>query len=201
MRPEYRKKPVHARLASLAAVPMLGAALLAGCAPGGDLKPLPDVATGAYKLGPGDQVRVITFGDADLSGEFRVSDSGRIDLPLVGAFPATGLTTVEVEAEVTQSLRQRKILNDPHVSIEIQAYRPVFVLGEVRTPGQYPYQPGMTVLTAVAVAGGYTYRAFESYAAVVRNTDGAGAKAAEGTAKPNAFVQPGDVIQVYERHF
>jgi polysaccharide export outer membrane protein len=198
MRPHLCARLTHTRFTTLAAVPLLVTALLGGCAPGGDLPMLKDAPVTSYKLGPGDQVRVITFGDTDLSGEFRISDSGRIDLPLVGGFPAAGMTTPEVETEIADTLRQRKILNDPHVSLEVIAYRPVFVLGEVRTPGQFPYQPGMTVLTAVAVAGGFTYRAFEQYALVVRTADG---HSTEGLAKPQEFVQPGDVIQIYERHF
>ena len=198
MRPLTRPRRSRTRFAGLATIPMLAAAMLSGCAPGGDLPMLKDAAMTNYTLGPGDQVRVITFGDTDLSGEFRVSDSGRIDLPLVGGFPAAGMSTSQVETEIADSLKQRKILNDPHVSLEVIAYRPVFVLGEVRLPGQFPYQPGMTVLTAVAVAGGFTYRAFQEYSLVVRTADG---HSTEGLAKPQAFVQPGDVIQIYERHF
>ena len=89
-------------------------------------------------------------------------------------------------------------MRNPSVAVEVIAYRPIYVLGEVNKPGQYAYQPGMTVVTAVAVAGGFTYRAVEGYAAVVRTVEG---KAIEGRASRQAFVQPGDVITVFERRF
>ena len=90
------------------------------------------------------------------------------------------------------------LVRNPSVAVEIIAYRPIYVLGEVNKPGQYPYQPGMTVVTAVAVAGGFTYRAVQSYASVVRTSDGA---AMEGRATRQDFVRPGDVITVFERRF
>jgi len=111
---------------------------------------------------------------------------------------AAGLTSTELEAAVAAALRRGKLVHNPSVAVEIIAYRPIYVLGEVNRPGQYPYQPGMTVVTAVAVAGGFTYRAVEGYAAIVRSTEG---KAMEGKATRQTFVQPGDVITVLERRF
>jgi len=174
--------------------------LVAGCsAPGADLPPIPNPPPGAaYLLGPGDQIRIITFGEEQLTGEFRVSDSGTIALPLIGSIPASGRTTKDIEAEITQALKQGKLFRDPSVSVEITAYRPIFILGEVSKPGQFPYQPGMTVLTAVTVAGGFTYRAVKDTASIVRTEDG---KAVEGRAGRMTFVQPGDVITIYERVF
>ena len=173
--------------------------LLAGCGgPGSDLAPLAPGAPGAYALAPGDQVRIITFGEDALTGEFRVNDSGVIALPLVGAVKAAGKTPAELEQSVAAALRQARLLGQPSVTIEIVSYRPIYVLGEVNKPGQYAYQPGMTVVTAVAVAGGFTYRAIEGYASVVRTMGG---KAIEGRASRQAFVQPGDVITVFERRF
>jgi polysaccharide export outer membrane protein len=89
-------------------------------------------------------------------------------------------------------------MRDPSVAVQVLAYRPIFVLGEVSKPGQYPYQPGMTMLTAVAAAGGFTYRAVEDYAADIRTQDG---KVTEGNVTPEAFLAPGDVIKVYMRRF
>ncbi|MBN8925154.1 MAG: exopolysaccharide biosynthesis protein [Rhodospirillales bacterium 69-11] len=181
---------------------LAGAALilvLTGCAPGRDLPPLPPApAATDYHLGPGDAVRLITFGEEQLTGEFRVSDGGTIALPLVGTVRAAGLTPVELERAVADALKRGNVLRNPSVSAEVIAYRPIFVLGEVNRPGQYPYQPGMTVVTAVAVAGGFTYRAVEGYASVLRTTDGT---AVEGRAPRQAFVQPGDVVTVFERRF
>ncbi len=172
--------------------------LLAGCAPGRDLAPLPDYQAQAYRLGGGDQVRIITFGEDQLTGEFRVDDQGRIAMPLLGGIEATGLTPQQLEATVAAGLKRRNLLRDASVSVEVLAYRPIFVLGEVAKPGQYPYQPGMTVLTSVAVAGGFTYRGYQDHVSVIRTTGGV---ATEGRALPSAFVAPGDVIKVFERRF
>jgi polysaccharide export outer membrane protein len=169
-----------------------------GCAPGRGLPDLPPAAPGAYRLGPGDVVRLITFGEDSLTGEFRVSDSGLIALPLIGGMRASGLSPDVLATRVGEALVKANLLRAPSVSAEVIAYRPIFVLGEVSKPGQYPYQPGMTVVTAAAVAGGFTYRAIENYASVVRTLDGV---AIEGKATRQSFVQPGDVITVFERRF
>ncbi len=171
---------------------------LAACAPGRGLPSLPPATTDGYRLGPGDGVRLITFGEEALTGEFHVNDSGSIAVPLIGTVRAAGLTTHQLEAAVTAALKKADLLRNPSVVAEIIAYRPIFVLGEVNKPGQYPYQPGMTVVTAAAVAGGFTYRAVQDYAAVVRTREGG---AEEGKAMRQAFVQPGDVITICERRF
>jgi polysaccharide export outer membrane protein len=173
--------------------------LLAGaCAPGRGLPDLPPAKPGAYRLGPGDVVRVITFGEDATTGEFRVDDSGAVALPLVGAIQASGISTQDLASRVAAALQQKNMLRAPSVVAEVTAYRPIFVLGEVSKPGQYAYQPGMTVVTAAAVAGGFTYRAIEDYAAVVRTLDGV---VSEGKANRQSFVQPGDVITIFERRF
>jgi polysaccharide export outer membrane protein len=173
--------------------------LLAGCSgPGADLAPLPPPESTDYHLGPGDQLRVITFGDEPLTGEFRVNDSGNIALPLLGSVHAAGLTSGGLEQAVADALQRANLMRQPSVSVEIIAYRPIFVLGEVNHPGQFPYQPGMTVVSAVAVAGGFTYRATDDYASIVRSIDG---KAVEGKALRQDYVQPGDVITIFERRF
>jgi polysaccharide biosynthesis/export protein len=99
---------------------------------------------------------------------------------------------------VAAALRRGNLVRDPSVAVEVIAYRPIYVLGEVNKPGQYPYQPGMTVVTAVAVGGGFTYRAIEDYAAVVCTVDG---DAIEGRASRQSYVLPGDVITIFERRF
>lgn len=168
------------------------------CSPGADLPLLPVVPLAAYRLGNGDLVRIITFGEQQLTGEFRVSDNGNIAVPLLGNVMAAGLTPSGLEAEIARELRQRNLFRDPSVSVEVVAYRPIFVLGQVNRPGQFPYQPGMTVLTAVAIAGGFTYRAVEHYASIVRTT---GDQAVEGKVMRQSLVQPGDVVTVFERRF
>ena len=169
-----------------------------GCAEGGNLAPLPDEASSAYHLGPGDEIRVITVGEDTLSGDFHISDAGNIALPMLGTVAAAGKTTTQLSDSIGMEAKSHSILNDPSVSVEVTNYRPIFVLGEVAKPGQYPYQPGMTVLTAVSVAGGFTYRAVENYASIVRND---GKTSVEGKVLRQSFVKPGDVLTVYERHF
>lgn len=179
---------------------VLGLTLLAAasCAPGGDLPPLPPLSDAAYRLGPGDQVRIITFGEQQLTGDFKVSDSGVIALPLLGPIQASGLTSRQLADVIAVELKRRKLFRDPSVVVEISAYRPIFILGEVSKPGQYPYQPGMTVLTAVAVAGGFTYRAVQDDASVLRSNGG---KPEEGLATGATLLQPGDVVTIFERRF
>jgi polysaccharide export outer membrane protein len=172
--------------------------LVSACAPGRGLPDLPPASPGAYRLGPGDVVRVITFGEDSTTGEFRVNDSGAIALPLIGTVLATGLSAEALSTRISESLQRANLLRSPSVVAEVSAYRPIFVLGEVNKPGQYPYMPGMTVVTAAAVAGGFTYRAIDAYAAVVRTLDGV---AIEGKATRQSFVQPGDVITILERRF
>ncbi len=182
---------------ALAAVLAAGAG---GCSTlfGPELPPVPATAGGDYLLGRGDQVRIITFGEEQLTGEFRVNAAGEIALPLVGSVKAEGQTPKQLETAVATTLRRANLFKNPSVSVEVIAYRPIFILGEVARPGQYPYQPGMTVVTAVAVAGGYTYRAVQDRATIVRTV---GYKAIEGAADRQTFVEPGDVITVPERHF
>jgi polysaccharide export outer membrane protein len=172
--------------------------LLTACAPGADLPPIAEYSSAGYKLGSGDQIRIITFGEDQLTGDFRVDDRGDIALPLLGTVKATGKTSEDLSSMLSSELRRRKLLQDPSVAVEVVAYRPIFVLGEVAKPGQYPFQPGMTMLTTVAVAGGFTYRAVQDYASVVRTTD---SQAVAGKVTPLSFVAPGDVINVFERRF
>jgi polysaccharide export outer membrane protein len=185
--------------AVLATSLLLGAAGIAACSgPSSSLPPLPTADAATYRLGPGDQVRVITFQDEQLTGEFRVNDNGTLALPLLGSIQAAGLTTSELASSVAQELQRRNLFKDPSVSVEVVNYRPIFILGEVNRPGQYPYQPGMTVVSAVAIAGGFTYRAVEDQVSIVRNTSG---KSVEGRAGRETTLRPGDVITVYERSF
>ena len=172
--------------------------VLAACSPGRDLQPIPAYQAGAYRLGVGDLLRVLTFGEDQLTGEFRVNDQGNIAMPLIGALPATGRSPRELEIDIGRALTKGDFLKNPHVTVEVIAYRPIFVLGEVAKPGQYAYQPGMTFLTAVAVAGGFTYRAVEDYGEAVRTSKGV---ATTGRVSTDTFLAPGDVIRVLERYF
>jgi polysaccharide export outer membrane protein len=199
-RPAHPQKedPIVRRFLSLLSIVLPLSGLLSGCAPGDDLPPLPPLAAREYRLAPGDVVRIITYGEDPLTGEFRVNDQGTVALPLAGPVHAAGLTARDLEIAVATALKQGDMLRQPLVSVEVATYRPIYVLGEVNKPGQYPYQPGMTVVSAAAVAGGFTYRAVEDYASVVRTTEG---ESVEGKASRQALVQPGDVITVFERSF
>lgn len=179
---------------------MMGAigGLLAGCAPGSGLKPVPPYDPHQYRLGVDDEIRVMTYEQDQFTSDFRVDSAGRVAFPVAGSLQAAGLTTEEFAAEVTKALQAAHMLREPSVSVEITAYRLVSVLGEVAKPGQYPYQPGMTLLTAVAAGGGFTYRALESRAYVARQEGG---HTVVGYLKPYDYVKPGDVIKIYERHF
>lgn len=172
--------------------------LVTACAPGANLPPIGEYQSQGYRLGSGDQVRIITFGEDQLTGDFRVDDRGNIALPLLGNVKAEGTTPEQLGTNVGAELKRRKLLQDPSVSVEVVAFRPVFVLGEVAKPGQYPFQPGMTMLTTVAVAGGFTYRGVQDYASVVRTSNH---NAVEGKITPLSFIAPGDVINVFERRF
>lgn len=171
---------------------------LAGCAQGGDLPVLASARSASYLLGIGDQVRVVTYGDEQLSDDYRVGDDGTIAVPLLGAMRAAGLSAGALGTSIAAALREHKVLRDASVTVEITAYRPIFVLGEVVRPGPYPFQPGMTMLTAATVAGGFTYRAVQDHAMVIRLD---GQRTIEGRVLPGAFLQPGDVMKVYERYF
>jgi polysaccharide export outer membrane protein len=179
-------------------VPGLILLVLAACSPGGDLAPIPEAPVSAYHLGVDDQVRVITFGEEQLTGTFRVNDSGLIAIPLLGAVKAQGLTSAQLAEEIASELKRKQLLRDPSVAVEISQYRPIFILGEVKNPGQYPYAPGMTMLTAVSVAGGFTYRGVKDYGSVIRLENG---RPQEGIISRQGIVQPGDVITIYERTF
>lgn len=172
--------------------------LAAACSRVKDLPPLPVDDDDSYRLGVSDQVRVLTFGEESLSDIFRVNDAGNVALPLLGPVKARGLTTDELSRRIAEDLSRRGFIRDASVSVEVVEYRPVFVLGEVNRPGQYPYQPGMTVLSVAAVAGGFTYRAVQDQAAVVRLVGG---QPVEGRATPLTVLRPGDVVTVYERRF
>ncbi len=196
-----RKLPAALPRAWRAAFAFAGVLILtlAACTNQGEgLPPIPDTDATVYRLGSGDRVRIITFGDQDLSGQFRLDSAGLITLPLLGSVHAGGMTETELQTAIADQLIKLNIFKKPSVSIEILDYRPIFVLGEVAKPGEYPYQPGMTVLTAVAVAGGFTYRAVQDKFSIVRSTDG---QKMEGVAKRQTTVAPGDVIDVFERSF
>jgi protein involved in polysaccharide export with SLBB domain len=149
----------------------------------------------SYRLDAGDKVRITVFNEENLSGEFEIDGRGALAYPLVGTIAAQGLTPRELEQALVTKLNQG-YLRDPSVSVEVLSYRPFYILGEVRTPGSYPYVNDMTVLNAVALAGGYTYRARTSSAVIKRSGSDT-----EETVDPTTQVFPGDMITIKERYF
>lgn len=155
-----------------------------------------DQSSLSYRLGAGDKLRVGVFGEPDLSGEFDVPGNGNVSLPLIGQVKATGLTLSEFEGEIREKL-QEGYLTNPKVTVEVLNYRPFYIIGEVGKPGEYPYTDGMTVLNAVAVAGGFTYRANDSQVYITRN----GGEEVAYQVGRSIRVLPGDIVRVPERFF
>ena len=150
-----------------------------------------------YRLGSGDKIRVITFGDTSLSGEFTISGSGKLAFPLVGDLPAAGLSVPELQQKITAALADGYI-NNPRVSVEVLTYRPFYILGEVNKPGEYPYTAGLTVLNAVATANGFTYRANLRQVFIKR----ANSTQEEGfPLTSDTKVAPGDTVRIAPRYF
>jgi protein involved in polysaccharide export with SLBB domain len=151
----------------------------------------------AYKLGTGDKVRVTVFNEKDLSGDFDVNDQGLVALPLIGQVQVGGLTLSQAQDLITQKYGKDYLVN-PRVNVEVLNYRPFFILGEVKNPGSYPYVNGMTVVNAVALAGGYTPRANKNHIVIKRAT---APTAGEQEVQEDGAVLPGDIIRVPERFF
>lgn len=173
-------------------------AVSAGAASAERLPPLPAMPPSAYRLGPGDEVRVTVFGLDAANNSYVVGDTGMIAVPLLPPIPAAGKSADELQALLVDQLKARELVKSPSVSVQIQKYRPFFILGEVQKPGQYPFVPGMSVLTAASIAGGYTFRADTKRAVVVRSVNGESIK---GRAAPETLVQPGDTIRIPESWF
>jgi polysaccharide export outer membrane protein len=159
--------------------------------------PLPLAAAGPYRLDPGDTVRLIVYNQQSLSTDYVVGNDGMISVPMIGQVKASTRTVQELQQDIYNRLNNGILVN-PGVSVELSQARPVSVLGEVNRPGQYPYQSQMSVLGAVAAAGGFTVRADQGYVVISRSAQG---QSLQGSAKPLDGVQPGDVIMVHERFF
>lgn len=150
-----------------------------------------------YRLDSGDKVRVTVFEQEGLTNTYAVDKSGYVAMPLVGAMPARGQTAAELEAAIATKLRDG-FLRDPDISVEVETYRPFFIMGEVTQGGQYAYVPGMTVQNAIAAAGGFTARAEQKTVDLTRQVNG---KVATGRVLISDPVQPGDTVFVRERWF
>lgn len=154
-------------------------------------------SSGTYVLGPTDRVRVKVYGEPDVAGEYEVDAGGYVSVPLAGRIKAAGLTTRQLEGSITSAL-SKGIVRDPRVNVEIALYRPFYILGEVKKSGEYPYRVGMTVLDAIASAGGFTYRANENKVYLRRS--GSTVEEIYPLDAP-VLVFPGDNIRISERYF
>ena len=157
----------------------------------------PTSAAASYVLGPNDRVRLKVYGEPDIAGEYEVDNNGNVSIPLAGHIRAAGLTTRQLERSIASAL-SKGIVRDPRVNVEIALYRPYYILGEVKKGGEYPYRLGLTVMDAVASAGGFTYRANENKIYLRRS--GAGAEEIYALDAP-VPVFPGDNIRIPERYF
>ena len=151
----------------------------------------------AYHLDAGDKLRVVVYGQEGLTNTYAIDAAGSITMPLIGAVAARGRTPAGLAAEITAKLRNGYI-RDPSVAVEIESYRPFFILGEVAAPGQYPYVPNMTVESAVAIAGGFTPRAKRNMVTVT-HTDAGGS--GRYVVPMGTSLSPGDTVFVGERWF
>lgn len=186
-------------------MPLLAAVsfVLAACASGPAPAPAGPSTTATtstntvYQLGTGDQIRISVFGQPDLSGEFVVDGTGSIAMPLIGTIQARGKSTSELEQTIYDRLTDGYV-RDPQVSAEVINYRPFYILGEVANPGEYPYTNNLSVLNAVASAGGFTYRA-NKRVVFIKSVDAN--QEVSVTLDSTATVQPGDTIRIGERIF
>jgi polysaccharide export outer membrane protein len=152
---------------------------------------------GPYTLDSGDKLRIVVFGQDAISNNYTVDAQGQVMLPLVGGVEARGLTTAQLAGAITGRLKSG-FVRDPSVAVEIETYRPFFVLGEVTFPGQYPYVPNMTVENAIAIAGGFTPRASKDKVTITRKVQGVPAR----TTLPLRYpIRPGDTVEISERWF
>ncbi len=189
------KRPGIARALML----MLGCGLLAACSAGlANLPPLASAASAEYLLQPGDELQVSVQNVSDASGTYVIDGNGSISLPLLQDVQVAGLSLRASERAIADGYLRRGLLNNPVVSVQPATLRPFYVIGEVNNPGEHPYRQGMTVLSAVSAAGGYTYRAHEGEVEIVRSVDGREVRARAGA---DAVLMPGDHIRVHERWF
>lgn len=162
-----------------------------------DTSPVEAAGVGeAYRLGAGDKLRITVYKEEEITGEYEIDSSGNLSLKLIGSIPAVGRTLPELSRIIEAKLRDGYLL-DPRVAIDVLNYRPFYVLGEVNTPGSFPYVAGITVLKAIALAGGYTFRARTSKIELIR------ANEPDKTilVDQNTMLLPGDIIRIKERFF
>jgi protein involved in polysaccharide export with SLBB domain len=177
------------------------ALLISGCAGNtlgeAEQQAIVAASTAPAKLLPGDKIKIVVFGEDRISGDYQLDQSGQISLPLAGTIKAQGLTQTELEQELAKKFRTQ-YLRDPKVTVTITTLRPYYIIGEVKSPGQFQYQSGLNVLTALAIAGGPTYRASRDTVQIQRLGE---TSMHEYPVSASVPVLPGDVIKVPERYF
>ncbi|WP_298373274.1 polysaccharide biosynthesis/export family protein [Azospirillum sp.] len=187
----------HGLLAVTAVVCLFLAACAGGVSLPAELAPMrPGNPAEGYLLEPGNRVRITVFNEPNLSGDFTIDPSGTLSIALLGNIPASGATAKVLAKRIEDTLRKDAYLQEPRVAAEVQTFRPFYVLGEVRHPGEFPYVSGMTVLSAIAKAGGYDYRAWEGETLLVRDING---EQKEYRAVERTPILPGDIIKILQR--
>jgi polysaccharide export outer membrane protein len=166
-------------------------------AQGGPYLPAAGAAAAPYILDSGDRLRISVFGQEGLTSTYIVDAAGFVNMSLIGPVQARGLAPNDLSRAIAERLRQG-YMRAPHVSVEVESYRPFFILGEVTAPGQYPYVANMTVETAIAIAGGFSARAQKTGAQLTRTVNG---QITRGKVPLDFPLRPGDTITVSERWF
>ncbi|MEH2505246.1 polysaccharide export outer membrane protein [Bradyrhizobium sp. AZCC 1578] len=188
---------IGALRAAFAAAPRTASAPAVVAAPVAYPEPAPARYDAAYHLDAGDKLRVVVYGQEGLTNTYAIDAGGAITMPLIGSVRARGRTTAGLAAAISAKLRAG-FIREPSVAVEIEAYRPFFILGEVAAPGQYPYVPNMTVESAVAIAGGFSPRARRD-SVTVTHADASGTS--RFVVPPGSPISPGDTVLVSERWF
>jgi len=152
----------------------------------------------ATLLQPGEKLKITVYGEEALTGEYDINPGGYVSMPLIGAIRATGRSQAEFARDIASRFRSGGFLQDPHVTVAILQFKPFYVLGEATTPGEYPFRSGLNVHSAVAMAGGFTYRASRSFV-LIRHTGEEVWK--EYPLTEPVPIAPGDLIRVPERYF
>ncbi len=187
----------HGLLAVTAVVCLFLAACAGGVSLPTEIAPMrPGNPAEGYLLEPGNRVRITVFNEPNLSGDFTIDPSGTLSIALLGNIPASGTTAKALAKRIEDTLRKDAYLQEPRVAAEVQTFRPFYVLGEVHHPGEFPYVSGMTVLSAIAKAGGYDYRAWEGEVLLVRDING---EQKEYRAVERTPILPGDIIKILQR--
>ncbi len=189
-----RSKELVLTMTCLAAFALLGAC----SSPLGSLPPVSAASASEYRLQPGDELLVTIQDVAQADRSYIIDSGGTISLPLLQEVKVAGLSVREVENRIAEGFRARELLKNPIISVQPGALRPFYVIGEVNSPGEINYRQGMTVLSAISAAGGYTYRAQEGQVEVGRTVNG---QEVRSKASEDTLIQPGDRIRVYERWF